>query len=139
MAPLTFITRVGFYAITLAYVLDSLVRVSRRDSKRHFRKVAEAPRPLLQQPCLRQPKLLKQDMMHQGPPCVSKKGTLEIQFGAKSLLTVNYETKNYSQQLVQSGIMIFYRFLLNSFRSFNSLFKVLFIFPSQYLFAIGLP
>jgi hypothetical protein len=33
----------------------------------------------------------------------------------------------------------FYRFLLNDFKSFNSLFKVLFIFPSQYLFAIGLP
>ena len=32
-----------------------------------------------------------------------------------------------------------YRFLLNGFKSFNSLFKVLFIFPSQYLFAIGFP
>jgi hypothetical protein len=32
-----------------------------------------------------------------------------------------------------------YRFLLNDFKSFNSLFKVLFIFPSQYLFAIGFP
>jgi hypothetical protein len=52
LAPLTFITRVGFSAITLAYVLDSLVRVSRRDSKRHFDKIAEAPRPQPQQPCL---------------------------------------------------------------------------------------
>ena len=33
----------------------------------------------------------------------------------------------------------FYRFLLNDFRSFHSLFKVLFIVPSQYFFAIGLP
>ena len=32
-----------------------------------------------------------------------------------------------------------YPFLLNDFKSFNSLFKVLFIFPSQYLFAIGFP
>ena len=32
-----------------------------------------------------------------------------------------------------------YRFLLNDFKSFDSLFKVLFIFPSQYLFAIGFP
>ena len=30
-------------------------------------------------------------------------------------------------------------FLLNGFKSFNSLFKVLFTFPSQYLFAIGFP
>ena len=51
LAPLTFITRVGFSAITLAYVLDSLVRVSRRDSKRHFDKIAEAPRSQPQQPC----------------------------------------------------------------------------------------
>ena len=35
--------------------------------------------------------------------------------------------------------MDFYRFLLNDFKSFNPLFKVLFIFPSQYLFAIGFP
>jgi hypothetical protein len=53
LAPLTFITRVGFSAITLAYVLDSLVRVSRRDSKRLFDKIAEAPRPQPRQPCLR--------------------------------------------------------------------------------------
>ena len=33
--------------------------------------------------------------------------------------------------------IFFYRFRLNDFKSFNSLFKVLFIFPSQYLFAIG--
>ena len=32
-----------------------------------------------------------------------------------------------------------YPFLLNDFKSFDSLFKVLFIFPSQYLFAIGFP
>jgi hypothetical protein len=33
----------------------------------------------------------------------------------------------------------FHCFLLNGFKSFNPLFKVLFIFPSQYLFAIGFP
>ena len=33
----------------------------------------------------------------------------------------------------------FLSFLLNDFKSFNPLFKVLFIFPSQYLFAIGFP
>ena len=32
-----------------------------------------------------------------------------------------------------------YPFRLNDFKSFDSLFKVLFIFPSQYLFAIGFP
>ena len=33
----------------------------------------------------------------------------------------------------------FYRFRPNDFKSFDPLFKVLFIFPSQYLFAIGFP
>ena len=32
-----------------------------------------------------------------------------------------------------------YRFRPNDFKSFDPLFKVLFIFPSQYLFAIGFP
>ena len=45
----------------------------------------------------------------------------------------------YFQQSEQCRIINFYRFLLNSFRSVNSLSKVLFIFPSQYLFAIGFP
>ena len=33
----------------------------------------------------------------------------------------------------------FYSFLFNGFKSFNSFSKVLFIFPSRYLFAIGFP
>ena len=37
-----------------------------------------------------------------------------------------------------STLASFLTFLLNDFKSFNPLFKVLFIFPSQYLFAIGL-
>ena len=48
----------------------------------------------------------------------------------------------YPQLLIAYPILStvsLYRFLLNDFRSFHSLFKVLFIFPSQYLFAIGLP
>ena len=42
LASLTFITRVGFSTSTLAYMLDSLVRVSRRVGKSHFGKIAEA-------------------------------------------------------------------------------------------------
>jgi hypothetical protein len=51
--------------------------------------------------------------------------------------TEHYRFKRYPTRLNQ--IISFYRFLLNDFKSFNSLFKVLFIFPSQYLFAIGFP
>jgi hypothetical protein len=41
LASVTFITRVGFSTSTLAYVLDSLVRVSRRVGKNHFSKIAQ--------------------------------------------------------------------------------------------------
>ena len=41
--------------------------------------------------------------------------------------------------LVPRQIILFIRFLLNDFKSFHPLFKVLFIFPSQYLYAIGFP
>ena len=41
LASITFIMRVGFSTSTLAYMLDSLVRVSRRVSKNHFGKIAQ--------------------------------------------------------------------------------------------------
>ena len=43
LASLTFISRVGFSTSTLAYMLDSLVRVSRRDGKNHFGKFTIVP------------------------------------------------------------------------------------------------
>jgi hypothetical protein len=43
LASITFITRVGFSTSTLAYLLDSLVRVSRRVGKNHFGKIAQSP------------------------------------------------------------------------------------------------
>ena len=42
LASLTFIMRVGFSTSTLAYMLDSLVRVSRRVGKNHFGKIAQS-------------------------------------------------------------------------------------------------
>jgi len=42
LASLTFIMRVGFSTSTLAYMLDSLVRVSRRVGKNHFGKIARS-------------------------------------------------------------------------------------------------
>ena len=43
LAPFTFISRAGFSTTTLALVLDSLVRVSRRVGKNHFDKIAQGP------------------------------------------------------------------------------------------------
>src|SRR3569833_599080 len=42
LASITFITRVGFCTSTLAYLIDSLVRVSRRVGKNHFGKIAQS-------------------------------------------------------------------------------------------------
>ena len=42
LASITFITHVGFSTSTLAYLLDSLVRVSRRVGKNHFSKIAQS-------------------------------------------------------------------------------------------------
>ena len=47
--------------------------------------------------------------------------------------------RHASQRPLDFRLASFYRFLFNGFKSFNLLFKVLFIFPSQYLFAIGFP
>ena len=43
----------------------------------------------------------------------------------------------YAAFLGSVALIHFYRVRLNDFKSFNFLSKVLFIFPSQYLFAIG--
>ena len=40
---LSFLMRSGFSTLTLAYWIDSLVRVSRRDGKSHFDKIARRP------------------------------------------------------------------------------------------------
>ena len=55
LASFTFISRVGFSTTTLALVLDSLVRVSRRVGKNHFDKIAQGPssRPTPNQRALR--------------------------------------------------------------------------------------
>jgi hypothetical protein len=47
MLPFTFITHWGFHTLILAHMLDSLVRVSRRDVSLHFAKVPNSKRLLL--------------------------------------------------------------------------------------------
>ena len=125
LAPITFISPVGFSTTRLARVLDSLVRVSRRVGKIHFAKIAQSPssrtRPANRRcvlPPLRQPPLPSYD---------------PILAHAASLPPRSRRVRGAATRI------FFYRFRLNDFRSFNSLFKVLFIFPSQYLFAIGFP
>ena len=115
-APFTFISRIGFYTSTLAYRIDSLVRVSRRDSKYPFGKITVVP---------------------QAAHILSGFHLFwyaQLDFALRFVLP-NWDVISIDTHFASK----FYRFLLNDFRSFHSLFKVLFIFPSQYLFAIGFP
>ena len=105
----------GFCTRTLAYRIDSLVRVSRRDGKNHFGKITVVPQAYHVLSGLHLFWHVKLDFAQR----------------KKSVCGITTFSSLFTSQ--------FYRFLLNDFRSFNSLFKVLFIFPSQYLFAIGFP
>ena len=115
--PFTFIPRMSFSTRTLAYRVDSLVRVSRRDSKNHFGKITIVPQA--------------NHTLTGRTPFFDV-----INFILSEDLV---DTIEFLTLIVFKPSISFYRILLNDFRSFHSLFKVLFIFPSQYLFAIGLP
>ena len=93
----------------LAHMLDSLVRVSRRDDKRHFVHVF----PYSWQN-------IHSTQLYSLFPRDEKRGTWKIY---KYILTHCLPSVPFQQFQVL----------------FHSLFKVLFIFPSRYLFAIGLP
>ena len=144
LAPITFITRVGFSTSTLAYRLDSLVRVSRRVGKNHFGKIARSTlRPRAHQQSQAAPR--------KGPGggslcgcatsfCLTARGKPAASPRASSrLIKCDTPAKVWQRSPPTRRRINFYRFLLNGFKSFDSLFKVLFIFPSQYLFAIGFP
>ncbi len=93
----------------LAHMLDSLVRVSRRDDETHF--VEVHPRHDSKRSSYRSPSLSR----------------------AKNEALLVTDTSTRHRHCVPSVPFQQFQVL------FNSLFKVLFIFPSRYLFAIGLP
>ena len=122
-APLTlFQFAYGFATRRLAYVLDSLVRVSRRVGGVRFGGIILSPR-------VRSPELFRaQELMPPFPGKPLRKAPLG-----------RLRTQMVPFWSAAGGVARRHRFLLNGFKSFNPLFKVLFIFPSQYLFAIGFP
>ena len=124
LASFTFISRVGFSTTTLALVLDSLVRVSRRVGKNHFDKIAQSP---LSRPTARH------GAAEGKAPARAASGTSRLHLVSRQARS---DPRPQASHLPWRRIL-FYRFRLNDFKSFNFLSKVLFIFPSQYLFAIG--
>ena len=126
VASVTFITPVGFSTTRLARVLDSLVRVSRRDGKSHFDMIALSPSGRVT------PSTPGVTRKRAGPerPLASPDPIMPLNFAQ-----VPGRTRTHRAPRRISS----YHFRPNDFKSFDPLFKVLFIFPSQYLFAIGLP
>ena len=82
LASVTFITRVGFCTSTLAYVLDSLVRVSRRVGKNHFGKIAKAPQA--QSPPENLPRRINPFCGGQTPFCLTTKTKVDVSSCAPS-------------------------------------------------------
>ena len=133
----------SFCTRKLAYVIDSLVRVSRRVGKHHFGKIAEASSGRISSGLL---ELQSEDYLSQAAFEAMRPHLASLLSPSQSLPHVQTETFDVSQacnglatNTVLSRRKNVYPFLLNDFKSFDSLFKVLFIFPSQYLFAIGFP
>ena len=142
LASLTFITRIGFSTNTLAYMLDSLVRVSRRVGKNHFGKIAQSilrPHPRRHPDAEQQAVPVVKGLCGCTTPfCLKSSPNLSLPLVKSLALAVHHPPKVRRRTRTNFRIN-FYRFLLNDFKSFDPLFKVLFIFPSQYLFAIGFP
>ena len=121
----------GFSTRKLWYVIDSLVRVSRRVYRSRFDKIAKAPHA---QPSptakLKSSQLFAQPARH----LIFCWQRTFLCFQVRPCESFPFCVRQSCPTLANS-----HSFLLNGFKSFNPLFKVLFIFPSQYLFAIGFP
>ena len=136
----TFIAQAGLITRELAHMLDSLVRVSRRAEWHHL--VSKATHRQVQLQMFTSPR----ESLH-----------LHRVLPARELL-LTYKARNIAQpKIVQASracaatvprhpstrqsrqdALVPFASLSAISGTFNSLFKVLFIFPSWYLFAIGL-
>ena len=115
---LYFHSALGGLPRALAHMLDSLVRVSRRDFKKHFVRV----------PC-----------SHDSRPAL-RSSTVLFPRKQKSLTCHNARRqRNFTNINAPQPTLLPKGSIGSISGTFNSLFKVLFIFPSRYLFAIGIP
>ena len=167
----TFITRCGFATLTLAHMLDSLVRVSRRVDWNHFANISSthaSPRDRHNartwtasccQLLRHRPLALRAKRVLQFPQSRPRRGNGGLN---GSFRVIPWLAHLPSALLPQAQLMLtsdphhttgtcalhsnmkksqhwFQAVPFQQFQVlFNSLFKVLFIFPSLYLFAIGL-
>ena len=125
--PITFIAHYGFATRVLAYMLDSLVRVSRRVGENHFVSILASHFHL--SPAHGTSNALKKRTPAEAGPLYLR--TTDVPH-SELMLTRAATVACYGQVLDPTAS-------LSAISSpFHSLFKVLCIFPSRYLFAIGL-
>ena len=127
--PVSFLTLHGFSTHQLAYMLDSLVRVSRRAVSKAS---ASIMRTQLRRQSALNPRSAKRHRRGSNPHfCPAKL------IHADQLLALRGRPVRVDIQ--PRGTHAFDTIPPQQFQAlFNSLFKGLFIFPSRYLFAIGL-
>ena len=102
---------------------DSFVRVSRRAYESRFGRITKVPQGFDGYNSKRRQAGKSKSLFTEETPI--------LPFGEA---TASVYTCRRNPQVAAS-----HSFLLNGFKSFNLFFKVLFTFPSQYLFAIGFP
>ena len=110
----------GFATRILAHMLDSLVRVSRRADQDHFANIS-----------------FPWSFTHQQSDSHGDTSFWRTNNPCWQAHDQNADSQKKPESWTYTTL-IFIASLLASSRTFNSLFKVLCIFPSQYLFAIGL-
>lgn len=152
----------GFATPTLAHMLDSLVRVSRRASWNHFASILDASAPPRDPPGRPATACCDGRQLHRAAsasalPCQSPTRHLPRVYArplggpssgnlpggdlphGEPMLTGVHNTRPRTAPATLRPPHWCQPLPLQQFQAlFNSLFKVLFIFPSRYLFAIGL-
>ena len=127
----------GFGTLVLAHMLDSLVRVSRRGKGNHFVRALAARKAALPQSWAAAGLNPLFQMQSTLPPrgTVSR-GQRTRPDQALPAVPLSCEA---SREVQAGPTLVSFGSLSAISSTFDSLFKVLFIFPSRYLFAIGLP
>ena len=128
----------GFTTLVLAHMLDSLVRVSRRGNENHFVSITMSQIPKSQGTTLHL------DTTHTFQPKAFNSDGAYLPTQRFCDQTYRCDTRprhsaKLADEICTQPTLVPFASLSAISGTFNSLFKVLFIFPSRYLFAIGLP
>ena len=129
--PVRLLAPRGSAAHRLAYMLDSLVRVSRRADRKPSANIQRAQLPKGSKSALMVPRSAGRHGLEANPALLPPRSIDADRHPAPVADKLPTSARAHRRLPIPSPSTIS--------STFNSLFKVLFIFPSRYLFAIGLP